>query len=259
MMFRFAAARVPACALCSALLWPAVPAHAEDPIDTDGPDFVESSEVVPAGRFQFELDVARELESRNGGLPANAATPLLLRYGFREDFELRVATDGLQREPGLRGTGDLTLGLKWHAQDRDPAKGVPAVSWILHFDLPTGSKALRGQGVRPSLRSVITWDLPNDMSFGALPGFRADHDSTGQRYIAATFGGVLGKKLSETNRVFAELSISQLARADRGGNIINWDVGGAQGQHPRRHLHGQRGDGGGLGPDRSDRRSAAVS
>ena len=30
---------------------------AEDAIDTDGPDFVESSEVVPKGRFQYEVDV----------------------------------------------------------------------------------------------------------------------------------------------------------------------------------------------------------
>mgnify|MGYP003353933713 FL=1 len=34
-------------------------------IDTDGPDFVESSEVVGKGRFQFESDVMAERDRRN--------------------------------------------------------------------------------------------------------------------------------------------------------------------------------------------------
>lgn len=60
------------------------PALAEEPIATDRPDFVESSQTVGLGRWQIETSVAWE-EDEDGAFEASAfSTPTLLRYGFAE-------------------------------------------------------------------------------------------------------------------------------------------------------------------------------
>jgi len=205
----------------------AFPAHAFDPIDTDGPDFVESSEVVPRGRFQYELDINRERNGRVVPAMTTTTTPVLLKYGFADNFEWRIAPDGYQRRDGASGWQDTALGIKWHAQDRDAEKGRAAVSWIAHADLPTGTSRLRQTGVRPSLRSVITWELPHDLALGLMPGVKYDSAADGHRYGAAIFGAVLNKRINEHLRVFVEFSGRQIARAADGGVIASWDVGAA--------------------------------
>jgi hypothetical protein len=161
--------------LCLALLSACGNVLAADPIDTDGPDFVESSEVVPEGRFQYELD-ARARESS-----------LLLKQGVAENFELRL-TLTRHESPGL--------GIKWHAVDRDAASGRPAVAWIVDFE-------------KPALRSVLTWELPHDLSLGVMPGI--GHGS-------AIFGAVVNERLSERFRMFVERSALHSA---------SWDLGAA--------------------------------
>ena len=201
---------------------------APPPIDTDGPDYVESSEVVPRGRFQYEVDLTSTAASPPGRAGPTTSTPALLKYGFAENFELRVAPEGYLRQDGRSGAGDTALGVKWHVQDRDARTGAPAVSWILHFEAPTGSRALSGSGVRPSLRSVITWELPHDFALGLMPGVRYDAAADGHRYGAASFGAVLNRRLTDTVRVFVELSASQIAHQRDGGTIADWDLGAAR-------------------------------
>ena len=56
----------------------ASPAWADDPIATDRPDFVESSQTVGLGRWQIETSVAWE-EDEDGAFEASAfSTPTLL-------------------------------------------------------------------------------------------------------------------------------------------------------------------------------------
>lgn len=206
--------------------------HAQDSIATDRPDFVESSNVVGRGRLQVETSVLLERE-RSG--PARArlfATPTLLRYGIGETFELRAETDGRMHqrssEAGLRnsadGYADTSLGLKWHAMDA--AGSLPSVGVLLHADLDSGSRAFRGQGVRPSLRVVGEWELPNDYSLGVMPGVGIERDEGG-RYRYGILGVVLGKSLNERLRGFVELAMPQIARSGHGGTQATLDVGGA--------------------------------
>ena len=212
--------------LCAPVLI-ASSAQALEPIDTDGPDFVESSEVVPRGRFQYELDINRERNARVVPATTTTTTPALLKYGFADNFEWRIAPNGYQKSDNGSGWSDTALGLKWHAQDRDVEKGRAAVSWILHADLPSGTSRLRQTGVRPSLRSVITWELPHDLALGLMPGFKYDSSADGHRYGAMIFGAVLNKRINEQLRVFVEYSGRQIARAADGGVIASWDVGAA--------------------------------
>lgn len=212
-------------------------AHAAGPIDTDGPDFVESSEAVGNGRLQFEIDAVAERDRRNPARVTTLSTPTLLRFGIADTVELRVETEGRMRvmsgDAGggaastVSGTGDTALGVKWHTQDRDGATGTPAVSWILHFEMPTGSSAFRERGVAPSLRSVITWELPNDLALGFMPGIRYGTAPGGRRFASGIAGLVLNKQWTGAFRTFVENASSQIAHAADGGIVMAWDAGAA--------------------------------
>lgn len=168
-------------ALCAGL--PAA-AHAADAISTDRPDFVESSDVVGAGHVQIETGFSSERDKRDGVSTRTRTTPTLLRIGVSEAVELRIETDGYARrttrDPAATGTlrergyNDVSLGAKWRVQEGDEDKGTPGLAWLLHVDVDSGSSAFRGQGLRPSLRGVAEWDLPNDFSVGVMPGVLLD-------------------------------------------------------------------------------------
>ena len=209
------------------LLLYGVNAPAAEPIDTDGPDFVESSEVVPKGRFQYELDVTSVKHRRAPPDGPTVATPLLLKYGFAENWELRIQSEGYLKQGTQSGRGDTAIGVKWHSHDRQATTGAPAVSWILHLDTPTGTTTFKGHGVRPNLRSVITWDLPYELALGLMPGVVYDAREDGHRYPSAIFGVVLNKRITEQFRAFIELSAPQIARSTNGGTLASWDVGAA--------------------------------
>lgn len=206
-------------------------------IDTDGPDFVESSEVVGKGRFQFETDVVTERDHRNPAHITTLSTPTLLRFGVSETLELRIETEGAQRVIDHNaaggagethsGMGNTALGLKWHSQDRDGATNTPAVSWILHFEAPSGTGPFKGHGVAPSLRSVITWELPHELALGFMPGVRYGSTSDGHRFASLISGLVLNKQWTEKFRTFIENAAPQIAHAGDGGVVMSWDVGAA--------------------------------
>jgi hypothetical protein len=213
----------------------ATPAHGGEPIDTDGPDFVDSSEAVGKDRFQIEQELVFERDRRNAVLRRTIGTPTLMRYGISETVELRLEGDtrirettrGSGIETAVSGHGDLGVGLKWHSQDRDESTNKPAVSSILQLDTPSGSKDFRGRGLRPSLRSIITWDLPRQFSLGVMPGLVRDSRADGHRFTSGILGISLAKRLTERFRIFVESSSSQVARAENGGVVSAWDIGTA--------------------------------
>jgi hypothetical protein len=218
-------------AISATLLWAllliALRAHALEPIDTDGPDFVESSEVVPKGYSQYEVDMTSVRNRRSAPHSTMISTPTLLKYGAADNIEVRIAPEGYVRQDGKSGLGDTALGLKWHSQDRDPSQGKAAVSWILHFETPSGSTQFRGNGIRPSLRSVITWELPHDLALGLMPGIKFDTREDAHRFTSAIFGAVLNKRFSDRFRAFVELSAPQIAHAKDGGVLAYYDLGAA--------------------------------
>ena len=63
-------------------------------IDTDGPDFVESSEVVGEARFQYEANVMSERDHRNSSRVTRTSTPILLKYGITDAIEIRPESEG---------------------------------------------------------------------------------------------------------------------------------------------------------------------
>lgn len=219
----------------SACLALAPAAYAADPISTDRPDFVESSDVVGAGRVQIETGFSSERNQADGLKSRIRSTPTLVRLGVSETLEVRVETDGyirsrtreqatgvVQRE---RGFSDASLGVKWHMRDGDEARGTPGIAWLAHLDVDSGSRPFRGQGVRPSLRAVAEWDLPNDFSLGVMPGLLADRNADGKRYVAGIFAVTLGKAWTPVLRTFVELAGQQLTTRRNGGSVVTFDAG----------------------------------
>ena len=202
-------------------------AHSMDPIDTDGPDFVESSEVVPEAHFQYEFDSSVASASKSGEQKKLSSTPLLLKYGIAQNLELRLASDGYMNQNGQSGTGNTAFGLKYHAQDRNTELGKASISWILHVQTPMGANNFKTTPLLPSLRSVLTWDLPNDLALGLMPGVGLQSGGDGQTFTAGIFGAVLNKRMSDKTRMFVELSIPTFSKPNQNGVVESFDIGGA--------------------------------
>lgn len=212
-------------------------AHAEDndTIATDRPDFVESSDVVGNGRFQIEAGLALERTTANGFEDRTFTTPTLFRYGIGDLWELRLETDGrtsLRSEDQstgasttINGYSELSLGAKYHLTNE--SEGVPSTALLLHFDIPSGSQAFRGKGVRPSLRAVAEWELPNDLSLGVMPGLIYNKNDSDKRFVGGILGIVLGKSWNDHFRTFVELAAPQITNSDNGGTVSTLDIGGA--------------------------------
>ena len=232
-MFRYSAS--PTSSLfASLILTTPIAFAADDSIATDRPDFVESSNVVGRGRLQVETSFLLERD-RNGAAHTRVlSTPTLLRIGAGDSVELRVETDGrgIAHESGADGArstaaawNDTAVGLKWHVADGGGA--LPSVGVLLHADLASGSGAVRGDGVRPSLRMVGEWEFADGMSLGLMPGVGVERNEAGARYRYGILGLVVGKELSERVRGFAEIAMPQIAHVRDGGTQASFDLGAA--------------------------------
>lgn len=203
----------------------ALSAQAEGPIATDRPDFVESSQTVGQGRVQVETSLAWE---KADGTEATS-TPTLLRVGVSQNWELRMESDGWLRTAAtnehLSGMADVSVGAKYHVASSD--EGGPSLAWLVHADLPTGKDSLRGHGIRPSVRVVAEWELPEEYSLGLMPGLIRESDEAGSRYTAGIFGMVIGKAWNDRFRSFVEVAMPQIARSPHGGTVTVLNVGSA--------------------------------
>lgn len=228
--------------LCLALLaW--LPAHAQeqsfdDALKTDRPDFVESSESVGKGRFHVETSLLVERERSSEERARTYSMPTMLRYGLSDTLEVRIESEGRtvqhvrDRESGERSTtagyADSSIGLLWHLMDNEGTR--PSLGVLVDATLPTGSNALRGKGVRPSLRVVGEWELPGEMELGMMPGIAYQHeeenDRSTPRRTYALFGIVLDKAFSERFHGLAEITLPRIAHARHGGTQATFDVGG---------------------------------
>lgn len=212
-------------ALTAALLLPQASRAEEAAMATDRPDIVESSAVVGLHRFQVETSFASESNKVDGVKTTTRMTPTLLRYGITENTELRLETDGFLRDGQDHGFSDVSLGLKWHTHDGDDATGKPAIAWLFHADLDSGSQPFRGHGVRPSVRMVAEWELPHDLSLGIMPGVLRDTNDDGRHFVAGIFAVTLGKSWTDDFRTFVEVAGQQLTSTKNGGAVVTYDAG----------------------------------
>ncbi|MFC5550404.1 transporter [Massilia aerilata] len=211
----------------------AAAAGGDDAISTDRPNVAESSQVIGKGRVQLETGLQWDRRRDETLHERTLTTPSLLRIGLSDSTELRIETDGRSvihdADPasGLHtvtaGYADTALGLKWHLQDQQD--NAPSLGVLLHADLPSGSRALRGHGVRPSLRLSAEWELANGLSLGLMPGVALGSDDDGARYGYGILAAAMGKEFSERLHGFVELAAPQIAPASHGGTQVLADTG----------------------------------
>lgn len=216
-------------AACSLIALQSAVALARPPIETDRPDFVESSSTIAPLHMQIETS-SEWLSIANG-----SATPSLLRIGVADNLELRAESDGYVSEDGERGLADLSVGLKLHVGGEDDAVSK---AWLLHVDLPSGDAALRQPGLRPSLRYIAELELPSEFSLGLMPGFAWDDDDTGRRRPGGIFGIVLGHPIDAWSRAFMECAFERIAVTRDDHTIGSFNTGIALRLGPDAQLDG---------------------
>lgn len=202
-------------------------------IEPDQPGIVESSSTVGQGRALLETGLGYQRDKSGGVRSRLWSTPTLLRFGFAQDWEFRIETDGYQRlratdadgTARVSGWADTALGVKWHWQDSDGEHGKPGLAWLLHMDMDSGSAAFRGQGVRPSLRLTAEWDLPHDWSAGLIGGLYRDRRDDGGRFVGGILGASLGWPIAERWKGYVEVAGDQLASSRNGGRSISAGTG----------------------------------
>ncbi|QNA88600.1 transporter [Massilia sp. Dwa41.01b] len=104
---------------------------------------------------------------------------------------------------------------------------MPSVGVLVGAELPTGSQALRGVGVRPSLRVVGEWELPGEMQLGVMPGVAVLHERDAERTSYGLLGIALEKSFDARLRGFAELALPHIARSRHGGTEASVGLGAA--------------------------------
>lgn len=223
-----------ACILLSMLALPTWAGAEPDEIQTDRPDFVESSSTVGKGRFQIETSVSYERDKNNDERTRTYSTPTLLRLGFADDWEFRFETDGFLNQKvddrnstdstRDRGLSDYALGLKWHQNDGDEKANTASTAWLFHLDMPGGTDSFISTKVRPSVRYVAEWEF-GDYSVGIMPGVIYDVNDAGDRFWGGILGAVLGKSFGPRARGFVEFGGQQLMRKQDGGSQITFDTG----------------------------------
>jgi len=215
---------------------------ASQSIGTDRPDFVESSSTVGKGSVQIEGSVAFDETTTAGTEVENFTTPFLFRVGIADNWELRLESDWFVRntveagttETTTQGVSDFAVGVKW-AFFAPESGSAPAMAVLVHADLPTGSDDFQGDGTRPSLRVVAEWAIAGDWGIGIMPGITY-YRAGGERFVSGIFGAVVGKGLTDSFRVFAEIAYEQIASDQDGGTVGFVDFGGTFLLNPRWQL-----------------------
>ncbi|MBI2959020.1 MAG: transporter, partial [Betaproteobacteria bacterium] len=123
------------------------------------------------------------------------------------------------------GVSNSSLGLKWLMREGDEATGKAALAWLAHLETNSGSAALRGSGVVPSLRLVAEWSLPGDAAFGVMPGLAWQKNDAGDRHWSAILAATYSRPLGPSVRGFLELAGREMRRERHGGNQVTFDAG----------------------------------
>ncbi|MEO5799603.1 MAG: transporter [Gemmatimonadales bacterium] len=198
-----------------------------EPINTDRPDFTESSTLVPLHRLQFESGYSWTEAKANAGGGGSATFPeLLIRYGLSNRLEFRVGQSFTRVSPpagqgsGITGRDDLYLGLKIGLGAQ--RGGQPALALLAHTSLPTGDSKTSASGTYPGLAILAGWDLSPDWSLDT--GIEANRVSGDAWEIAPSLS--LGRTISARVKGYAEIYSLLPVLAESGAGNSHYVNGG---------------------------------
>lgn len=147
----------------------------QDTIVTDRPDVAESSQTVGSRRLQLELGLDLETDKRNGRRQTDFRTPIKVRFGLLDRFELHLESDGIGYSSSSAanedeaGVADLDIGCKLHLRGQDG--WLPSTGLLLAITLPVGADAVSPDdafSLSPTL--AADWDLAAEWSLAINVG-----------------------------------------------------------------------------------------
>lgn len=136
---------------------------------SDRPDFTEATATVAAKHVQVEMG---QTIAREGDLRSTTAGEVLVRAGFAERAELRVAPNSWAREREGNavnsGMQDASLGFKVRLLDGpENPSWRPELSVIAHTTIPTGSSAFRSSRAQPEIKVLAAWPLTETLALSS--------------------------------------------------------------------------------------------
>jgi len=177
-------------------LWLLIPAAAfaqtpsaatdQSEINTDRPDFTESSVVVGKGVIQLEGGFTSGSDHEDGVETNDIRFPqTLLRIGLSKRFELRLGADGLvtdsvrpDGQPAVRTSGfsAIAVGGKYVLRESDDGLALAIIPILA---IPTGSDAFSGS-VDPAVKFTWAHGLPHGFDVSGNVNF-ASVENNGHR------------------------------------------------------------------------------
>lgn len=191
----------------------------DDNLITDRPDFTESTEAIPIGRFQLEMGYTFTYDREDDVRVRDHTAPeLLLRMGVVENFELRFGwagysytetRDTVRNDAGRRvsdevweqGANDFELGFKLKIAEQDGL--LPNLAVLGGMTFPTGSSNISPGDVEPLLGLLWAYDLSDDVALAGqfIVGTPVED---GRRYVQSAASLSLGVSLTERLGTYVE-------------------------------------------------------
>lgn len=123
-------------------------------ISTDRPTFSVAPTTVGAGVWQGEFGYLTSED--NFGTVEQTIPQALIRWGFRDDMELRLDWPGYTRASAGGGSGftDASIGIKWQLSDET---GPFTMGLLAMLSLPVGASAVSSDSYDPTLGFLWTY------------------------------------------------------------------------------------------------------
>lgn len=182
-----------------------------DKIQTDRPDFTESSTTVGKGRVQLESGYTYS-KSKDAALQASHSYPeALLRIGlFADWFELRLGQNfSNTKKPGddgsvfaVNGGEDMYFGTKLALTEQK--KYLPETALILQMTVPTGSNNLSAEKTLPGVNYLFGWEVNDFLNLGGSIQGNSTVDENGHTYFELSQSITVGYKLTEKLGAYTE-------------------------------------------------------
>jgi hypothetical protein len=169
-------------------------------ITTDRPDVTNSSLVVPTGSFQQENGV--NISGRDGGQVFDG-TNTRLRFGIAHCLEFLVDVptyfDALSGDANS-GFTNVTPAVKWQIS---PVPGKIDLSAVFGVGVPTGTRAVAGQGAQPYVQFPWSYELADGWGLsGMFTNFFSPLDPATKVATETTF--VIERELGKKAFAFVE-------------------------------------------------------
>ena len=188
----------------------------EKPLESDRPDFTDSS--ITVGYRQLQIESGYKYTQAIAGdhtLNAHDLPELLVRYGLAERLELRVAWDeGMvfeshrDRNTGRlvaeNGSTDMDIGFKYALTQQD--KWRPQSAIITAVSAPVGTPELSSRQVHVLINYLYSWDFTKKLSLNCSTGSLWTAES-GDHFSQLLQAASVEYELTEKLHVFNEWAV----------------------------------------------------